>query len=125
MSDRCRAALAREHRCPLTHGHSGDHVAGFDTPDGLPPIGHPSWAVATDRCLSIAQVLQEHVTFSETDPATWSPETPPVGYAWRDVKQYLPGELHLFAPDGRDLSAAYWAILPNTACCPVCSGPTR
>src|SRR3954469_15343452 len=40
-------------------------------------------------------------TFDENDPATWGEL--PSGYQWIEVGQ---GELHLFSPDGRDVSAA-------------------
>jgi hypothetical protein len=41
--------------------------------------------------------------FDESNPTTWN-EPLPHGYAWREV---APGaaELHLYAPDGRDLTA--------------------
>src|SRR3954465_4894465 len=40
-------------------------------------------------------------TFDENDPATWGEL--PSGYQWIEVGQ---GELHLFSPDGRDVSDA-------------------
>lgn len=44
--------------------------------------------------------------FSETDPRTWMVDAIPEGYEWREFSKEL-GEDHLYAPDGRDLSAAY------------------
>lgn len=40
--------------------------------------------------------------FTESDPATW--EVLPDGYYWAEIDATT-GEHHLFAPDGRDVSA--------------------
>lgn len=41
--------------------------------------------------------------FNECDPSTWTDL--PDGYEWRKVSDI---EMHLFSPDGRNLSETYW-----------------
>jgi hypothetical protein len=68
------------------------------------------------------------VTFVETDPATWSVPGPvrgrpyvvdnvPAGYQWREVDDT--GELHLWSPDGRDVSDAYYSAAAEPTAEPV------
>lgn len=71
--------------------------------------------VTCKRCLmsmgsNLAAAIAKHEsdsnaanTFDETDAATWDEANLPAGYEWREVAD---GELHLFAPDGRNLSEA-------------------
>lgn len=50
------------------------------------------------------------VTFDERDPATWLDRITPAGYVWRPVSEE---EEQFYAPDGRNLTEAYYQRFDN------------
>ena len=71
------------------------HLVDVDT---LPVI----LALPADPTVSLVKI-------DPTDPGTWAEGN---GYVWREFDSDA-GEWHFYAPDGRDLSAAYYAHLDD------------
>lgn len=75
-------------------------VARGATPTEICELGHTleGWEEY------LTDLYQLRPLFDESDPMTWGDL--PHGYTWREIDVHS-GEHHLFAPDGRDVSAMY------------------